>query len=197
MTLARNVLPPLTALVLSPLLLGVINRTKAIAGGRRGPPLVAGLLRHLALLHKGAVYSRTTTWIFRVGPMIALGALVTASLTMPLGSCTAAFEFPGDLILFTYLLALARLSMVLAALDVGSSFEAMGASREVQFSVLAEPVLLLGIAAVGRDTGKLSLSAIHQAISAATWSHAPLTLMLVAGGARRGVPGGELPRADR
>ncbi len=175
-----NVLPPLAALLLSPLMLGVINRTKARAGGRRGPPLLQVYYDLWRLLNKGAVYSRTTTWIFRAGPTVALAALITAALLMPLGSCTAALEFRGDLILFTYLLALARLSIVLAALDVGSSFEAMGASREVLFSVLAEPALLLGVAAVARDTGKLSLSAIHQEISSATWSHAPLTLVLVA-----------------
>ncbi len=174
-----NFLPPLAALLLSPLLLGVINRTKALAAGRRGPPLAQVYYDLWRLLNKGAIYSRTATWIFRAGPTIALAALVTASLTMPLGSCTAALEFRGDMILFAYLLALARLSIVLAALDVGSSFEAMGASREVQFSALAEPALLLGIAALARDTGKLSLSAIHQQISTVTWSHAPLTLVLV------------------
>lgn len=173
-------LPPLAAFLLSPLLLGVINRTKAAFAGRRGPPLAQLYYDLWRLLNKGAVYSRTTTWIFRAGPTIALAALVTATFTMPLGSCAAALEFPGDLILFTYLLALARLSIVLGALDVGSSFEGMGASREVLFSALAEPALLLGVAAVARETGKLSLSAIHEQISAATWAHTPLTLVLVA-----------------
>jgi formate hydrogenlyase subunit 4 len=175
-----NVFPPLAAFVLSPLMLGVINRTKARFGGRAGPPLLQVYYDLWRLMNKGAVYSRTTTWIFRAGPTIALAALIVATLLMPLGSCQAALAFRGDLILFTYLLALARLSIVLAALDVGSSFEGMGASREVLFSALAEPALLMGIAALARDTGKLSLSAMHEALSAATWSHAPLTLVLVA-----------------
>jgi formate hydrogenlyase subunit 4 len=175
-----NVFPPLAAFVLSPLMLGVINRTKARFGGRAGPPLLQVYYDLWRLMNKGAVYSRTTTWIFRAGPTIALAALIVATLLMPLGSCQAALAFRGDLILFTYLLALARLSIVLAALDVGSSFEGMGASREVLFSALAEPALLMGIAALARDTGKLSLSAMHEALSEATWSHAPLTLVLVA-----------------
>jgi formate hydrogenlyase subunit 4 len=175
-----NLLPPLAALLLSPLMLGVINRTKAQAGGRRGPPLLQVYYDLWRLLNKGAVYSRTTTWIFRAGPIVALSAIIVSTLVMPLGSCQAALGFRGDLILFTYLLALARLSIVLGALDTGSSFEAMGASREVLFSALAEPALLLGVAAVARDTGELSLSAIHEQVSSATWSHAPLTLVLVA-----------------
>ena len=161
-------------------MLGVINRVKAQCGGRRGPPLVQVYYDLWRLLHKGAVYSRTATWIFRAGPTVALSALIVATLLMPLGSCPAALEFRGDLILFTYLLALARLSIVLAALDVGSSFEGMGASREVLFSALAEPALLLGIAAVARDTGELSLSSIHEALSSTAWANAPLTLVLVA-----------------
>jgi formate hydrogenlyase subunit 4 len=64
-----------------------------------------------------------------------------------------------------YLLALGRFSMVVAALDTGSSFEGMGASREVHFAALAEPTLLLGMTALARKTGALSLSQILPASS--------------------------------
>ena len=40
---------------------------------------------------------------------------------------------------------------MLAALDTGSSFEGMGASRDVLFSALSEPAMLLGLAAVARQ----------------------------------------------
>ena len=71
---------------------------------------------------------------------------------------TAPLAFTGDLLLFAYVLGLMRFFTVLAALDTGSSFEGMGASREVFFSALAEPALLLGLATVARRTGALSLS---------------------------------------
>jgi formate hydrogenlyase subunit 4 len=54
----------------------------------------------------------------------------------------APFSFEGDLILFVYLFGLARFFTAAAALDTGSSFEGMGAAREVTFSCLAEPTLL-------------------------------------------------------
>ena len=73
---------------------------------------------------------------------------------------------PGDLLLFAYVLGLMRFFTVLAALDTGSSFEGMGASREVFFSALAEPALLLGLATVARRTGTLSLSELLAATSA-------------------------------
>ncbi|OAI53561.1 hydrogenase [Planctomycetaceae bacterium SCGC AG-212-F19] len=172
------------ALVLAPLLLGVINRTKAGFGGRVGPPLFQAYYDLWKLLHKGAVYSKTTTWVFRAGPIVALAAILTALLLLPFGGVAALMAFPGDLILLAYLLGLARFFTVLAALDTGSSFEGMGASREVFFSTLTEPALLLSLAAaahltLGAGALGVSLSGIHAALSGAAWGKAGLPLGLV------------------
>jgi formate hydrogenlyase subunit 4 len=171
---------PVLALLLAPFLFGVINRTKAFFGGRRGQPLLQVYYDIGKLLKKGAVYSRTTTWIFRAGPIVGLAALFTALLLLPFGSLRAPLSFEGDLILFAGLLALMRFFTVIAALDTGSSFEGMGASREVQFSALSEPALLLGLAVIGRLTGSLSLSAMLPPISGGTWSNAGPALALIA-----------------
>jgi len=128
---------------------------------------------------KGAVYSRTTSWVFRAGPVIGLAAIIIAAALVPLGG-PALVSFPGDLLLFVYLLALARFSTVIAALDTGSSFEGMGASREVAFSTLAEPALLLGLAAIARETGSLSLSTMLPHVTVGVWAHAAPPLALVA-----------------
>jgi formate hydrogenlyase subunit 4 len=173
---------PVLALSLAPGLLGLINRTKAFFAGRSGPPLLQAYYDTWKLLHKGAVYSRTTTWVFRAGPIVGLASVLTALLLMPFGALPAPLGFEGDLIFFAGLLALMRFFTVIAALDTGSSFEGMGASREVQFSALAEPPLLLGLAVVGRLTGDLSLSGMFASISAATWSKSGPTLALVAVG---------------
>ena len=168
-------------LLLAPLLLGVINRTKALVAGRTGQPLLQPYHDLLKLLRKGAVYSRTTTWIFRAGPIVGLAAVLVATTLVPLGGAAAALAFPGDLILFAYLLALMRFFIVLAALDTGSSFEGMGASREVTFSALAEPTLLLSMAALAHQTGSLSLSPMYAGINAAAWTHAGPALAVLAG----------------
>jgi formate hydrogenlyase subunit 4 len=153
-----SILSPLLALALAPLLPGVINRTKAIFAGRKGPPLLQAYFDLARLLRKGAVYSRTMSWVFRAGPVLGLAAVLTATLLMPLGQIRAPLAFAGDLVLFAYLLGLMRFVTVLAALDTGSSFEGMGASREVWVSALAEPALLLGLAVIARLTHSLSLS---------------------------------------
>ncbi len=133
-------------LALPLLVLGVITRTKAIVAGRRGPPLLQPYFDLWKLLHKGAVYSRTTTWIFRAGPIVALAAALCAGLLVPLQASSAPLAFRGDVIAFAYLFALARFFTIAAALDTGSAFEGMGASREATFATFAEPALFIALA---------------------------------------------------
>jgi formate hydrogenlyase subunit 4 len=173
-----SLFPLLLAMVLAPLLHGVINRTKAVAAGRVGQPLVQPYRDLWKLLQKGAVYSQTTTWVFRVGPVVGLASMICAIALLPFGAFHALASFTGDLVMAAYLLAVARFFTVLAALDTGSSFEAMGASREVTFSALAEPALFLGFAALARQTGSLSLTSMLGSISAAMWMRAAPALGL-------------------
>src|SRR5439155_8543348 len=107
-----------------------------------GPPLFQIYFDAIKLLRKGAVYSGTTSWVFRLAPIVAPAAALTALLLLPQGGFPALVSFPGDFVLFVFLLRTARFLTVLAALDTGSSFEGMGASREAAFSALAEPALL-------------------------------------------------------
>ena len=179
---AASMLHPVLAVALAPLLPGVINRTKAVFAGRRGPPLLQGYFDLWKLFRKGATYSRTTTWIFRAGPIVNFACLLAALAVLPLGRVAAPLAFAGDWILLAYLLGLGRFFTVIAALDVGSSFEGMGASREVQFATFAEPALLVGLAALARHAQALSLTGMYAGLSAAAWSQALPLLALVAAG---------------
>ncbi len=171
---------PLCALLLAPLLLGLINRTKAFVAGRRGPPLVQPYRDVVKCLRRGAVYGEVTSWLFRLGPVVNLATLLAALMILPFGGVAAVLSFPGDLIVLAGLFALGRFLTVLAALDTGSSFEGMGASREVHFAALAEPALLVALAVLVRVTGALSLSEIYGAVTIATWARALPALALVA-----------------
>ncbi|HAM35123.1 MAG TPA: hydrogenase [Elusimicrobia bacterium] len=149
------------ALICAPLLPGVINRVKAFFAGREGQSALQPYRDLFKLLRKGAVYSRTTTWVFRAGPVVSLSSVLAALALLPLGGLPALLAFPGDIIAFAYVLALGRFFTVTAALDTGSAFEGMGASREVWFSALSEPALLLGLAAMAKHMGKLSLTELY------------------------------------
>ncbi len=148
----------LTALLLSPLIPGLINKVKALMAGRVGPPVFQLYYDLAKLSQKQAVFSRTTTWIFLAGPVGTVAAGLVAAMLVPFGQDHAPMHFQGDVILFAYLFGLARFLTVLSALDTGSSFEGMGAAREVTFAALAEPALFLGFAALAKSTGSLSLS---------------------------------------
>lgn len=148
----------LSALLIPPLIPGLINKVKALMAGRSGPPVLQLYYDLAKLSRKQAVISRTTTWIFLAGPVGAVAVGLVAAMLVPFGHAHAPLHFQGDVILFAYLFGLARFLTVLSALDTGSSFEGMGAAREVTFAALAEPALFLGFAALAKSTGSLSLS---------------------------------------
>jgi formate hydrogenlyase subunit 4 len=158
----------LAALLLSPLLLGIIPRVKAWFAGRQGQPLFQVYYDLAKLLGKGAVYSTTTTWVFRLGPLLSLSTIAASLLLLPMLEFPATLQFSGDFLLFVYLFAMARFFAILTAMDTGSSFEGMGASREAIFATLTEPALFLSLATLLKHNGTMSLSEVFL-------SAAPLT----------------------
>lgn len=139
---------------------GVINRTRAVLAGRQGMPFVQHLRNVNLLLRKGAVYSTTTTALFRIAPAVYLGAAIVALLFIPVADLYPLISFEGDVICFAYTLALARLAIILAAMDTGSSFEGMGAAREALYGALIEPALMIGFATLAMFCGYTSFADI-------------------------------------
>jgi len=169
----------LLVLLLPPLLVGVINKTKAIFAGRVGPPTLQPYHDIAKLLRKGTVLSRTTTWVFLAGPVVALVTTLFAALVVPLGGHAAPIGFDGDFVFFAYALALGRFFTIAAALDTGSAFEGMGGAREATFSCLAEPALFFGLLVLSRASGSYSLSGMLGPAVATTWSAAGAALAAV------------------
>jgi len=163
----------------APLLLGVINKTKAFVGGRRGPPLLQQYFDLAKLLRKGFVVSSTTTWVFLAGPVMAMSAAIVAALLLPVAGRPAWIAFTGDMIVFVYVFALARFFVASAAMDTGSAFEGMGAAREVSFAALAEPALFFGLLAFARLSGSFSLSHILDLQSSHAWGKASASIVLI------------------
>jgi len=156
----RAVIQLLAALLLAPVLLGIVNRVKAVFAGRRGSPLLQAWYDVAKLLGKSAVYSRTTGWVFKAGPVVGLSAMILCVALLPWTGAPTLLAFDGDLVLLVGLLALARFVTIAAALDTGSAFEGMGASREAWFSSLGEPALLVGLASLARIRGSLSIAGV-------------------------------------
>jgi hypothetical protein len=149
-----------TFLIAPFLLPGLINKSKALWAGRHGAPIWQPGYDFLKLLRKGQVISKTTSFAFRLAPSVNLAAVILAALINPIPQQTALLNFPGDFVLFAYALGLARFLLVAAAMDTGSSFEGMGAAREMTFASIVEPAFFMLIGTLALMTRQSSLSAI-------------------------------------
>ncbi|MHB8636192.1 MAG: respiratory chain complex I subunit 1 family protein [Fimbriimonadaceae bacterium] len=151
----------LIALALVPLsLASVIRRTKARMQGRPGPPFLQPGFELIRRLCKGETISTTSSWIFRANPVIGLTIALILALVIPWTGAQPLVSGTGaaDFILVAYLLALARFFSILAALDTGSAFGGLGASRESTLGILIEPGVLVSLAAVAVSAGASDLS---------------------------------------
>ena len=135
---------------------GIILRVKAKIAARKMPPVLQPVYDVIRLFKKGAVYSHTTTLIFRVAPLIYFSSVLVAALFIPIGSLKGLLSFEGDFVFFAYLLGIGKFMMITSAMDTGSGFEGMGANREALYSMLVEPAFFLLIGSVALFTNNIS-----------------------------------------
>ena len=156
-----------TILAVSPLLFtGIINKVKAIWAGRKGAPVLQPYYDFFKMLRKGEVISKTTSFVFQITPSINIAAVLLALMIVPIPCVGSIISFEGDFVLFAYVLGLSRFMTVIAALDTGSSFEGMGASREVTFASIVEPAFFIIIGTLALLTNQISFSAIFAMLNA-------------------------------
>ncbi|MGB7549884.1 MAG: NADH-quinone oxidoreductase subunit H [Terracidiphilus sp.] len=160
MNLAIDVIQALLLVAIAPLVRGVVARVKARIQNRRGASVWRPYADLLKLLRKQDLVPETASGLFRLAPVILFAVTVTAAAFVPVLHPSAVFGVGGDFILLVYLLAIGRFFLMLGAMDGGSSFGGMGASREALVSTLAEAPLLLALASVAIRTHTVSLSGI-------------------------------------
>lgn len=132
---------------ISPLLLGLVKKVKALCQGRIGPPLLQGYYNLFKLMRKEIIYSQNASFIMRLAPYLSIGFLLAASVMVPVVFLPEAGGM-GNIILFLYLMVSAKFFMALAGLDAGSAFGGMGSSREMSLSAIIEPVTITSVAAL-------------------------------------------------
>ncbi len=139
---------------------GCIRRLKARLLGRVGPPLLQPWRDLLRLLRKQPVMAENASWLFAAAPAGCLAAIAAAAALVPSFALGMASAPLADLLVIAGLLALARCILALAAMDVGTAFGGIGASREMTFAVFAEPALLLVIFTLALLAGTTNLDVI-------------------------------------
>ncbi len=133
----------LILLVIPFIMIGIIKKTKAFWAGRKGASIFQPVYDFIRLMNKETICGETTSFIFKLAPLISFAAILFASLFVPLADGKSIIEMPFAFIIFAYTMALGKFFSLISALDTGSSFEGMGASREACFSTIVEPAFFI------------------------------------------------------
>ncbi len=174
------------------LMMGVIKKTKAFWGGRKGVSIWQPLWDFTKLLKKDFVVSRTTSGVFRIAPTVAICSIFAAALFVPLAFGSALINIPAGYILFSYILGLGKFFSLISAMDTGSSFEGMGASREACFTSIVEPAFFMTLASIMALSGNFTFDSLSKILEKAggygvliiVFAVAALFLMILIEGSR-------------
>jgi formate hydrogenlyase subunit 4 len=158
MTLVMNALQVLLLILLAPLVRGVIARLKARIQNRHGASVWRPYADLLKLFRKEDLVPASASFVFRLAPMVLFTSTLVVTAFVPLLHGSALLDATGDFILLVYLVAMGRFCLMLGAMDGGSSFGGMGASREALVSTLSEAPFLLSLmsVAIAARTGSIA-----------------------------------------
>ncbi len=148
MTQAISVTQFLLIVLGAPLIRGVIARGKARLQQRKGASIWRPYADLLKMLQKEDLVPPSASPVFRLAPVVELAATIVVAAFIPVLSTSALLGHAGDFIVLVYLLAIGRFFSTLGALDGGSPFGGMGASREFMVAALAEGPMLLSLASL-------------------------------------------------
>ncbi len=147
-------------LAAAPLLAGLLRRFGARLQGRIGPPVLQSWRDLVRLARKQPVLAENASPLFTAAPFVHFAAVATAAALVPSYTLGMAGAPAADLLVIAGLLGLARAVLALAAMDVGTAFGGIGASREMTFAVFAEPALLLVFVTYALLAGTTNLDAV-------------------------------------
>lgn len=144
----------------APLVRGIIARIKARIQRRQGASIWRPYADLGKLFRKEDLVPPSASAVFRFAPLLLFAVTVLATGFVPVLHNSALFGTASDFILLVYLIALGRFFMSLGAIDGGSAFGGMGASREALVSTLAEAPLLLSLMSLAILAHSASISEI-------------------------------------
>ncbi|MBR3605869.1 MAG: NADH-quinone oxidoreductase subunit H [Candidatus Gastranaerophilales bacterium] len=174
------------------LMTGIIRKTKAFWGARKGASIFQPFYDFIKLMKKDSIFSSSTTVLFKLAPIISFVCIVFASLFTPMVMGESIINLQGGLIIFAYALGLSKFISLLASMETASSFEGMGSSREACFTTIIEPAFFIVIASIMALSKIYTFDSLNQVITSSgslgiliiLFAVACLFIMLVVEGAR-------------
>ncbi len=151
---------------LAPLWNGIVGALKARLQMRRGLPPLQRYRDLFKLARKETVLSADASPLARVAPALVLGAALAICTWTPVVTTQPGLGFAGDLVMTVALFAAMRVLLALLALEAGTTFGGMAASRHLALSALAEPALMLAVFTLAIAARSTDLARISGAIVA-------------------------------
>ncbi len=149
------------------LMAGVIKKTKAFWGGRKGASIFQPLYDFIKLMKKDFVISKTTSTVFKIAPIVQIASVLFASMFVPLACGNALINVTAGIVIFAYTLSLGKFVSLVSAMDTGSSFEGMGASREACFTTIVEPAFFMLITSIMALSGNFTFDSLQNILASA------------------------------
>lgn len=179
-------------LIIPFLMTGLIRKTKAFWGARKGASIFQPFYDFVKLMKKDSIFSSSTTFLFKIAPIISFVCIIFASLFTPMVMGESIINIQGGLIIFAYTLGLSKFISLLASMETASSFEGMGSSREACFTTIIEPAFFIVIASIMALSKIYTFDSLNQVIANSgslgiliiIFAIASLFIMLVVEGAR-------------
>jgi len=153
----------LLMVLLAPLVAGFLSTIKARLQNRHGAGIMQPWRDIRKLFAKEVVLAEHASWIFRFTPYVVFTATVMAATVVPALLLDTPLSLTADVIALVALLGLARFFLSLAGMDIGTAFGGMGSSREMTFSALAEPAMLMSVLvlAIGAHSTNITTMITH------------------------------------
>ncbi len=142
------------------LLTGVLAKVRARAEGRRGAPVTQPLREVVKWWKRESPRSSQSSVVSRVVPNALLATAVVSSALVPLVRIPSSSTYSLDLVSVAMLWITGAVLLALLALDAGTAFGGMGASRVLTLAALAEPALVVALAGLSVSASSSSLGVI-------------------------------------
>ncbi len=157
-TLSLAVLNVGLALLLSPLVEGVLRKGKAFIHSRQGPPITQPYLDLLKLLGKEDLRTSRDPF-YRAAPALSLASVLLLATLVPMGTAPP-LGFAGDIVVLIYVAAMSAVFLILVAYGSGSPYAFVGGSREMMILLTVEPVVAVALVVGALKSGSLGTGEI-------------------------------------
>lgn len=148
------------AILITPILIGVMRTTRARFEGRIGGGVLQPWRDVFKLFAKEPLRAPGSTPVLVWAPLLLTASSLVLCALIPLVSTLPLASVPGDLFVVVSVLLLGTVALAILGLESGTAFGGMGSSRHMMFTALVEPTVLLSIYAISLPTGSSALAAI-------------------------------------